>query len=112
MPGPKTKDWKALENEHKPSGLHIIVTGLVEVAPDEAPTLSVRPNGPPNTLQLELEVGDTDDQSFKGTVWKQALFHTEVSANQYNTVRIRWQDFIAAEFPVIDDSEHAASTAG
>ena len=28
-PAPKTKDWSALENAHKPKGLHVIVNGLV-----------------------------------------------------------------------------------
>ena len=112
MPGPKTKNWSALENEHKPSGLHIIVSGLVEVEPDQAPTLTERPISLPNMLQLQLEVGDSADPDFKGKVWKQALFHKKVSANQYNSVRVRWQDFIAANFPIHDDREHAANAAG
>ena len=112
MPGPKTKNWSALENEHKPSGLHLIVSGLVEVEPDQAPRLTERPINLPNILQLQLDVGDSADPDFKGTVWKQALFHKTVSANQYNSVRVRWQDFIAANFPIHDDREHAANAAG
>ena len=107
MPGPKTKNWSALENEHKPSGLHLIVSGLVEVEPDQAPMLTERPGDIPEVLQLELEVGDSADADFNGKVWKQALFHKEVSANQYNSVRVRWQDYIAAQFPVIDDRERS-----
>ena len=107
MPGPKTKNWSALENEHKPSGLHLIVSGLVEVEPDQAPMLTERPGDIPEVLQLELGVGNSSDPDFKGKVWKQARFHKEVSANQYNTVRVRWQDFITAEFPVLDDRERS-----
>jgi hypothetical protein len=84
----------------------------VEVEPDQAPMLTERPISLPNMLQLELEVGDSADPDFKGKVWKQALFHKEVSANQYNSVRVRWQDFIAANFPIHDDQEHAANAAG
>ena len=53
MPGPKTKNWSALENEHKPSGLHIIVSGLVEVEPDQAP----RPPTAPPSLHPVAERG-------------------------------------------------------
>ena len=61
---------------------------------------------------MNWTVGDSADPDFKGKVWKQALFHKEVSANQYNSVRVRWQDFIAANFPIHDDREHAANAAG
>src|SRR2546423_12031987 len=106
MPRPHTKDWTARENAHKPKGLHVIVSGLVELEADQAPVLTERA-GRPNVLELALTTGSCNDPDFKGKVWKQALFHKEVSANQYNSVRVMSGDAAVADFPVLDDSEHA-----
>jgi len=106
MPRPKTKDWKALENEHQPSGLHVIVTGLIELEPDQRPVLTER-TGRPGGLELELTTEPSNEPDFAGKVWKSATFHKEVEENQYNSVRVMWGDAIVADFPVLDDSEHA-----
>lgn len=106
MPGPKTKDWTARENAHKPKGLHVIVAGQVELEAKQAPSLTER-TGRPKMLELELTVGQSKDEPIKGKVWKQATFHKEVKANQYNSVRIMWEDFIVADIPVVDDREQA-----
>ena len=31
-PAPKTRNWRAIENAHKPKGLHVLVFGEVEVS--------------------------------------------------------------------------------
>ena len=105
MRGPKTKNWSALENKHEPSGLHVIVSGLVELEPDQAPVLTER-TGRAQVLELELTIGTSSDPDFHGLVWKQASFHKEVNANQYNSVRVMSDDFVVADFPVLDDREH------
>jgi hypothetical protein len=106
MAGPKTKDWRALENKHKPNGLHVLVGGLVEVKPNQAPMLTERAGGS-GVLELALTVGSTSDPNFDAMVWKQASFHKEVKANQFNTVRVMSGDRAIANFPVLDDSEHS-----
>ena len=106
MPGPHTKDWKALENEHQPSGLHVIVTGLVELEPGQTPVLTER-KGRPAGLELELAINPSNEPDFDGKVWKAATFHKEVEENQYNSVRVMSGSAVVAEFPVLDDSEHA-----
>jgi len=106
MPRPNTKDWKALENEHQPSGLHVIVAGLIELEPDQRPVLTER-TGRPGGLELELTAEPSNEPDFAGKVWKGAMFHKEVEENQYNSVRVMWGDAIVADFPVLDDSEHA-----
>ena len=106
MPRPHTKDWKALENEHHPSGLHVIVTGLVELEPDQAPVLTERTSRA-QVLELALTTRSCKDPDFEGTVWKQAMFHKEVEENQYNSVHVMSGNAVVADFPVLDDSEHA-----
>ena len=40
-PAPKTRNWRALENAHKPKGLHVLVFGQVEVsATNKEPVLT------------------------------------------------------------------------
>lgn len=106
MPSPKTKDWRALENAHKPAGLHVIVSGLVELANNQGPVLTER-TGRAGQLELELTVGSSNDPDFDGKVWKAASFHKEVEADEYNSVRVMSGDRIVADFPVLDDREHA-----
>jgi hypothetical protein len=106
MAGPKTKDWRALENKHKPSGLHVLVGGLVDVKPNQAPMLTERAGGS-GVLELALTVGSSNEPDFKGTVWKHASFHKEVKANQFNSVRVKSGDQVVANFPVLDDREHS-----
>ena len=55
----------------------------------------------------ELTIGSSNDPSFDGEVWKAASFHKEVKQNQYNSVRVMSGDKTVADFPVLDDSEHA-----
>ena len=108
-PAPKTKDWSARENKHKPKGLHVIVSGLVEVSTTgkravlkEAPRLG-------KGLLLDLTI--KDDRKAKDPkpimVWTEAYYHKEVMANQFDRVEIRWDDQPIATMPVIDDTEHA-----
>src|SRR5947209_4287240 len=107
MAGPHTKDWKALENAHHPSGLHVIVTGLVQLKSGQAAVLTER-GSRPDVLQLALTTASCKDPDFGGTVWKQALFHKEVSANEYNSVHVMSGNSVLADFPVLDDREHAS----
>jgi hypothetical protein len=107
-PAPKTKNWTARENKHKPKGLHIIVCGLVQVsATNKKPVLTKAP-GIGDLLALDLKIDDTGQQGAQIVVWMQADFHTEVRANQYNRVVVRWDGKPIATFPVIDDREHSA----
>src|SRR3954471_7374051 len=106
MAGPKTKDWRALENKHKPNGLHVLVGGLVGVKPNQAPMLTERAGGA-GRVELAPTGGSTSDPNFDAMVWKQASFHKEVKANQFNTVRVMSGDRAIANFPVLDDSEHS-----
>lgn len=108
MAGPKTEKWTARENKHEPDGLYLLVNGRVEVSDaNKAPVLTER-TGRPKELELELTIKDTSDPAIQTPVWKQASFTKEVQPDQYQRVRVMWQDFVAADFPVIDDSEHAA----
>ena len=46
-PAPKTRNWRALENAHKPKGLHLLVFGQVEVsAINKEPVLTETPEQP------------------------------------------------------------------
>lgn len=110
MAAPRTKDWNALENKHRPSGLHVIVSGLVELAPGQRPVLTERTGATPG-LELALTAERADEADFKGKVWKAAQFHKEVKQDQYNDVRVFWNGGMVADFPVFDDREHAESMA-
>lgn len=107
-PAPKTRMWSARENVHKPKGLHLIVTGLVEVSDaDKAPVLTEGSGGGPKVLALDLAIKKCGDPAIKAVVWKHATFHKEVSRGQYERVSIRWDGKEIAAVPVIDDSEHS-----
>ena len=88
MAGPKTQNWRALENEHKPKGLHLIVFGQVEVERDQAPVLTESPSN------LRKICGFNRTSGIRGSaqrkVWKPAHFHKVVKANQYENVIVRW----------------------
>jgi len=110
-PAPKTRDWSALENAHKPKGLHVLVFGNVEV-----PTLNMQPKltesaeRNPRNLGLKLTVGKSGKgPDVKG--WKVAQFHKVVKANQYDNVIVRWDVQQIADIPVLDDRERAAQAA-
>ncbi|MEA2879963.1 MAG: hypothetical protein QOF14_5159 [Hyphomicrobiales bacterium] len=112
-PAPKTRNWIARENAHKPKGLHIIVGGEVEVsATNKSPELAEAPNVG-KTLPLDLSIVDDKDEplvEYKGKpvkVWKAASFHKVVSANQFERVSIRWDGKEIASTPVIDDREQS-----
>ncbi|MEA2874071.1 MAG: hypothetical protein QOH67_4047 [Hyphomicrobiales bacterium] len=112
-PAPKTRNWIARENAHKPKGLHIIVGGEVEVsATNRSPELAEAPNVG-KTLPLDLSIIDDKDEplvEYKGKpikVWKAASFHKVVSANQFERVSIRWDGKEIASTPVIDDREQS-----
>jgi hypothetical protein len=111
-PAPKTRNWIARENAHKPKGLHIIVGGEVEVsATNKSPELTEAPHVG-KTLPLDLSVIDDRDEPLVEyrdkpvKVWKAAMFHKVVSANQFERVSIRWDGKEIASTSVIDDREH------
>lgn len=111
-PAPKTRDWQAIENAHKPKGLHILVYGLVEVnAANMEPRLTETAERNPRNLGLNLTI----EKSGAGPdvkCSKAAHFHKEVKANQYDNVVIRWDVSQIANIRVVDDRElaqHAAA---
>jgi len=109
-PAPKTRDWTARENKHKPKGLHVIVGGLVEVNDaDKTPVLKEGGVAIEQVLPLELTIVACKDPAIKVKVWKAAAFHKEVTANQYEKVVVSWDGKQIAAFPVIDDTQHAAA---
>jgi len=106
---PNSKLWTARENAHKPSGLHVLVGGQVEVSDaNKRPVLTEGQAKDPNLLPLELSIVDCADPPVSTAVWKQADFHKVVQANQYNRVQVRWDGAAIADFPVIDDRERSA----
>ena len=106
-PAPKTRDWSAHENAHKPKGLHIIVHGQVEVNNTNLePHLAESAERNPKNLGLNLTIKKTSGPSLDVKVWKGAHFHKEVKANEFDNVNVRWHVDRIAEFPVIDDREH------
>jgi hypothetical protein len=106
-PAPKTRNWRARENEHEPAGLHIIVSGEVEVsATTRHPQLAEAPHAG-KVLPLDLTI-DESGLGAELVVWMAARFHKEVSANEFDHVEIRWDGEVIATAPVIDDSEHHA----
>lgn len=111
-PAPKTRDWIARENKHKPKGLHVIVGGLVEVNDaDKMPVLKEGGVAIEQVLPLELTIVACKDPAIKVKVWKPASFHKEVTANQYEKVVVSWDGKQIAAFPVIDDTQHAQHAA-
>jgi hypothetical protein len=107
-PAPNTKLWTALENEHKPSGLHLLVGGQVEVSDaNKAAVLREGEAKDPYLLALDLDIVDCADPAIDAAVWKAAHFHKEVTADQFRRVEVRWDGAAIADFPVVDDSERA-----
>jgi hypothetical protein len=111
-PAPKTRNWIARENAHKPKGLHIIVGGEVEVsATNKSPELTEAAHVG-KTLPVDLSIIDDRDEplvEYRGKpvkVWKAASFHKVVSANRFERVSIRWDGKEIVNVPVIDDREH------
>jgi hypothetical protein len=103
-PAPNTKGWTARENKHKPKGLHLIVTGTVEVsATNKAPVLTEAPHAG-KVLPLDLTISESGEGD-QLMVWKPAFFHQVVSANEFDKVDIRWDGKTIASCPVVDDSE-------
>ena len=108
-PAPKTKDWTARENKHKPKGLHVIVSGLVEVSDtNKTPVLKEGGVAIEHVLPLTLTIEACSDPAIQVKVWKSTSFHKEVTANQYDRVVVSWDGKQIAAFPVIDDREHTA----
>jgi hypothetical protein len=106
-PAPKTKNWSARENAHEPSGLHVIVTGEVEVsATNVHPQLTEGPHAG-NALPLDLTIAERG-MGAPAVVWMAANFQRQVSANEFDRVEIRWDGKVIATVPVIDDTEHDA----
>jgi hypothetical protein len=110
-PAPKTRNWQAIENAHKPKGLHVLVYGLVEMnAANMEPRLSETAERNPRNLGLNLTI----EKSGAGPdvkCWKAAHFHKEVKANQYDNVVVRWDVGQIANIPVLDDREEAQQAA-
>lgn len=110
-PAPKTRNWQAIENVHKPKGLHVLVYGLVEVnAANMEPRLTETAERNPRNLGLNLTI----EKSGAGPdvkCSKAAHFHKEVKANQYDNVVIRWDVSQIANIPVVDDREYAQHAA-
>lgn len=105
-PAPKTRGWTARENKHKPKGLHVIVCGQVEVsATNKMPLLSEGAHVG-KTLPLDLMITE-QGVGEEVIVWKEASFHKDVSANEFDKVDIRWDGQTIASCPVIDDKEQA-----
>jgi hypothetical protein len=104
---PKTRNWRAIENAHEPEGLHIIVSGEVEVnSTGKEPHLSESPERNPKNLGLHLTILEGAGPKVK--IWKVAHFHKVVKANEYDNVFVRWNISRIAEFPVHDDGERHA----
>ncbi len=111
-PAPKTDKWSAHENKHKPSGLHVIVYGSVQVSDaDKAPVLAKGSGGGAKVLPLNLSISNCGDPAIKAAVWKQAKFHAEVKADEYEQVQILWDGKAIANVPVLNDAEHSEQKA-
>jgi hypothetical protein len=107
-PAPKTRAWFALENAHKPKGLHVIVTGEVQVSATNKAAVLTEAKSAGDLLTLDLAIKDDGHPGAPVQVWKPAFFHKEVTANQYNSVKVRWDGKPIATFPVLDDRECGA----
>jgi hypothetical protein len=107
-PAPKTRAWFALENAHKPQGLHVIVTGEVQVNATNKAAVLTEAKSAGDLLALDLAIKDESHPGAQVQVWKPAYFHKEVKANQYNRVAVRWDGKQIAAFRVLDDRECSA----
>jgi hypothetical protein len=106
-PAPKTRNWRARENEHEPSGLQLFVSGEVEVsATNKHPQLAEAPHVG-KMLPLDLRITESGMGS-DAVVWMAASFDKAVSANEFDRVEIHWDGKVIATVPVVDDSEHDA----
>jgi hypothetical protein len=111
-PAPKTRDWSARENAHKPKGLHVIVFGQVQVrATNMEPRLTETAERNPRNLGLNLAIEKSEQASADVMCWKEAHFHKEVAANQFDNVIIRWDVGQVGQCPVVDDREHTQQAA-
>ncbi len=110
-PAPKTRNWRALENAHKPKGRHVLVFGEVEVsATNKEPVLTEKPERDPKNLGLHLTIKESGEGA-QMMVWKPAHFHKVVKPNEYDDVIVRWYIDQIANFPIHDDREYAANAA-
>ena len=111
-PAPQTRNWTALENKHKPKGLHLLVCGEVEVTnTNKRPRLHESAERNPKHLGLDLTIEDTSEPGLAVKCWMPVSFHKEVKADQYDSVTIRWDVRAIAEIPVVNDREHDAKVA-
>jgi len=109
---PKTRNWRALENAHKPEGLHVLVFGEVEVtATNKEPRLTETPERNPKNLGLKLTIETLPGEGADVVVWKGVHFHKEVKKDQFDHVIVRWDVGQIANFQIQDDREQAASAA-
>ena len=94
MAAPKTRYWSARENVHQPKGLHLLVTGQVEVPTlNTVPNLTPRTSRDPKVLELELTVGtDPTNRPARRRSGAAANYHEVVKADQYDSVVIMWGD--------------------
>ena len=112
-PAPRTRNWRAIENAHKPKGLHVLVFGEVEVsATNKAPLLTYKPERDPKNLGLHLTIQTGSGEGAQMMVWKPAHFHKVVKAGEFDHVIVRWNIDQIANFPIYDDRECAANAAG
>lgn len=111
MAAPKTRNWSARENVHKPEGFHLLVCGGVEVTSlNKVPQLAKTDSRDPNVLGLALTiVTDPDEPTGDAMVWRSADYHEVVTPDQYTSVAIRWEGDVIERIAVIDDREHGAA---
>ena len=111
MAAPKTRNWSARENVHKPKGFHLLVCGGVEVSSlNKVPQLAKTDSRDPKVLGLALTVvTDPDEPSGDAMVWRSADYHEVVTPDQYTSVAIRWEGDVIERIAVIDDREHGAA---
>ena len=111
MAAPKTRNWSARENVHKPKGFHLLVCGGVEVTSlNKVPQLAKTDSRDPKVLGLALTVvTDPDEPTGDAMVWRSADYHEVVTPDQYTSVAIRWEGDVIERIAVIDDREHGAA---
>ena len=108
-PAPKTDKWTARENRHKPSGLHLLVSGAVQASnPNVTPRLAeaARQGSNPKVLVLDLSLDSSGGPDGIGRVWKPVDYHKVVNRDQYAGVDIQWDGKSIASCKVLDDAEH------
>ena len=111
MAAPKTRNWSARENVHKPEGFHLLVCGGVEVTSlNKVPQLAKTDSRDPKVLGLALTVvTDPDEPTGDAMVWRSADYHEVVTPDQYTSVAVRWEGDVIERIAVIDDREHGAA---